>query len=602
MELESFKITNFRSIKDIKCTLSPKITVLAGKNEAGKTTILQALEALNNNWKFSTSNKPKHYDTNDSFVLECQFRLTKDEVAIISKETDYDIKSNELIVYRENNDPLQFEGSIIKELDDSSDELGSRLVDTLDELVSRLHPLLLLSNLSIMVALPQSFSLNDELVLHIKKQLNSLQQVLSKHPQNVKSPIQLLVDSITTHLDKIQSYINQQKEFEQKLTKMLPKIILFSSFNDLLPSEIQYHEFISKSTLIHKYRIVSDLLKLSQIDVEKFPQLDKQGRANAMNKGSRITSDLFGKHWHQNPIDISYRVDEPSVLFFIQDKGKETLFRPEERSKGLQWYISFFLRLTAEQGEKNIILIDEPGLYLHAKAQSDVLELLEELSENNQIIFSTHSPYLIDPTKLSRVRLVQSDRDGNTEITNFNTKADLETLTPIMTAIGLDITKGFAFPNKKNLVIEGVSDYFYLQGMIHYLKNNEKYQFPDDLIFVPCVGSGNVGSVTSLLHGYGLNYKILLDKKGTAKTKNSLIRDGLFEDRIIRVGSTDNDSIENLFDNKDQKMFGMIDNEKSKTLVSRDFYDRVTSKEKIPLSPKTISKFKELLDDIKKNF
>lgn len=208
---------------------------------------------------------------------------------------------------------------------------------------------------------------------------------------------------------------------------------------------------------------------------------------------------------------------------------------------------------------------------------------------------------MIDAKKLGRLRLVEKDDKTNKiEVRDHNAKARLDTLTPIITAIGLDITKGLAFPNKKNIIIEGVSDYFYIQGMLDYLKRKEKYSFPDDLVFIPCVGNTNVGNVASLLHGYGFNYKILLDRKGGQKTKNALIRDGISDERIIDVGKQETDSIEELFDEKDQTQFNMKDIDKSKKIISRNFYDRNTDqKNKITLSKKTVNNFRNLLDLIK---
>jgi len=258
--------------------------------------------------------------------------------------------------------------------------------------------------------------------------------------------------------------------------------------------------------------------------------------------------------------------------------------------------------LSAEGNENILLLIDEPGLYLHAKAQKDVLELIEEFSESNQIIFSTHSPYLIDSSKLGRLRLVTSNKDRKIEINEFNAKADIDTLTPIITAIGLDITQGLTFPKKKNITVEGVSDYYYLQAMLKYLKNNESYEFPDDLVFIPCVGSTKVGTVASFFHGYGLDYKILLDMKGTTKTKNALIRDGVDNERIINVGKEETDSIEELFDSEDIKKYNLISKEPSKKIISRNFYDEMSPKKsKKKLSVKTVTAFKKLFDNIKKN-
>ncbi|HYL66971.1 MAG TPA: AAA family ATPase [Nitrosopumilaceae archaeon] len=603
MQLESFEIKNFRSIKHVKCVLSPQITILAGKNEAGKTTILQALEALNDDWQFKETDKPQHIENDGKFELKCTFKISEDEKFLwLSKFTkDFTIKSNEVIIKRSNKEPTYVvTGNFV----DAALKIISEPLVNINNVRNKMLELnqLLASN-----AIPHSLNNVDKFELEsipIQNRINEINGIMTWI--NANNPLASItvnptINALIKNLNDLGDVLKKEQNFIEMVSQFLPRVVLFSSFNDVLPAEIQYTEFTNKEALRQNHRIVDDLAKLSGIDREKLVSSDNQTRANLTNKASRITSDAFGDHWNQNPIEISFRIDGSNVLFFIQDKGKDVLYRPEQRSKGLQWYIAFFLRLTAEDDQKRIFLIDEPGLYLHAKAQLDVLGLLEKLSENNQIIFSTHSPYLIDPTKLGRLRLVTNSVDSdNITINNFNTRADLETLTPIITAIGLDITKGLNFPNKRNIVIEGVSDYYYLQTMLYYLKN-EGYKFPDDVVFIPCVGNVNVGTVASLLHGYGLNYKILLDRKGTAKTRNSLIRDGVRDEKIIQVGKTNTDSIEDLFDPKDKKNYDLLNTESSKAIVSRNFYDKIVSKkEKNELSSDTIENFKKLFDEIKK--
>ena len=603
MQLQSFEIHNFRSIEYVKCAISPQITVLAGKNEAGKTTILQALGALNRDWQYKESDIPQHVENDGKFILKCLFKISEDQKASLSKKFGAESPSNisdELVIIRSNKEP-QFvvEGKFMENMM----EIISTTVNT-----DYIKTLMITANTALqMKGIPLAFQNVDNFEftpIGIQTKINEANGIVNwinaNNPGLIVELNSIMVP-VNNNLTRAFATVNKPQNLKDELLKLVPRVILFSSFNDILPSQIQYTEFVNVAALKQNNRIVDDLAQLSGLDRQKLSTGDSQNKANLMNKASKISSDEFGKHWHQSPIEISFRADGPLVLFFIQDKGKEVLYRPDQRSKGLQWYISFFLRLTSEGEENKILLIDEPGLYLHAKAQLDVLGLLEELAEKNQIIFTTHSPYLIDASKLGRLRLVTNNsKTGNTEINNFNTNADTETLTPIITAIGLDVTKGFAFPNKKNVVVEGVSDYYYLQAMLHYLKNNEKYDFPDDIIFIPCVGNNNVGTVVSLLHAYGLNYKILLDRKGTAKTKNALIKDGIAEMKIISVGKNSSDSIEELFDTKDQKNYNILDGGVSKTLISRGFYDKITSKkDKHIFSAPTLTNFRELFNEIK---
>jgi len=108
----------------------------------------------------------------------------------------------------------------------------------------------------------------------------------------------------------------------------------------------------------------------------------------------------------------------------------------------------------ANENIPNIILIDEPGLFLHAKAQEDVLSKLEDSAKKVQLIFATHSPYLLEADKLNRIRLIYHTKTYGTRIENkVHALADKETLTPILTAIGLELNAGIASLDKVNNVV-----------------------------------------------------------------------------------------------------------------------------------------------------
>ena len=217
-------------------------------------------------------------------------------------------------------------------------------------------------------------------------------------------------------------------------------------------------------------KIVQDFAKVSGLDLDEVIQTtDSQRRRNILSEHSATISGDFLNYWKQNELDLIAEPDGENLRLGVKELGKTMLFKPEQRSKGLQWFLSFYLRLNAEQGEINVILIDEPGLYLHAKAQKDVLKVLERTSQESQVIFSTHSPYLIDAKRLDRVRLILKNEKDGTKIESKIHKgvdANNETLTPIITAIGLDISNSFSIVGKKNVLLEGISDYYFMQALV----------------------------------------------------------------------------------------------------------------------------------------
>jgi len=262
--------------------------------------------------------------------------------------------------------------------------------------------------------------------------------------------------------------------------------------------------------------------------------------------------------------------------------------------------LAFYIRVTARSLEDkwNIILIDEPGLFLHAKAQKDILQKLEECSEKNQIIYTTHSPYLISPETLSRVRLVtKSEKDG-TKIGKITAKADKETLTPILTAIGDDLSAGIRVDKKNSIIVEGYSDYLWLLAFKKLL------EIKDEIYIIPAVGADSLVHVGSILFGWGLDPIFVLDNdnKGRQVSKKLKEKLSISEKRIILLPENKEGAIENLFSERDfQKHIKLDIQEGSKVLLANQFYRRVEKGEiKISdFSEETKKNFERFFEEIK---
>lgn len=558
---------------------------------------------LNEDSEFKNTDKPLNIENDGKFFLQCLFRISEDEKQSCFNRMGETIEtiSNEVIITKSGESKTyEIGGSFVDEIKRKIIELHLEKIAYANQQIMEINTMLKAASIQVQIQHINEKYPSDKDIASILQTLQATSALVTTPPHPQMATIVARIQECIKTVAPFQEVAKKINALDYEILDLIPRVVLFSSFDDILPSEIPYSEFVIEPTLKSKHKIVHDLMTLSKLDLAEFAKTDKQGRANLTNRASKVTSDSFGKFWNQEPIEISFRTDDPSVLFSVQNKGKETLYRPDQRSKGLQWFMSFFLRVTAEGSQNNLILIDEPGLYLHAKAQQDVLELLEEISKNNQVVFTTHSPYLIDAKKLGRIRLIIRNKSEITEIqNNFNKGADIETLTPIITAIGLDITKGLAFPNKMNIIIEGISDYYYLQAMLYYLQKKEKFKFSPDTVFIPCVGNTKVGSVISLLQGYGFDYKVLLDNKGTTRTKNSLLRDGVEEERIILAGIAESDSIEHLFDKDDLQKYELINEESGKTLTSKKFYDNVILGKYADFSKLSIDNFRSLFNKLK---
>jgi predicted ATP-dependent endonuclease of OLD family len=231
------------------------------------------------------------------------------------------------------------------------------------------------------------------------------------------------------------------------------------------------------------------------------------------------------------------------------------------RSKGFNWFFSFIVWFSKIQEDKDsnyILLLDEPGLNLHGKAQEDLLYFIEDLAKDYQIIYTTHSPFMVDSGKLHRVRTVV-ETDNGTKISDSIQEKDPDTLFPLQAALGYDIAQNL-FISKNNLLIEGVSDLIYLTIMSNILDASGRTGLREDITLVPTGGLDKVTAFISLIRGQKLKIACLLDtftdQKGKARLDNLIQKKIVQRNKICffdEFSSIDSDQadIEDLFEKEE---------------------------------------------------
>lgn len=333
---------------------------------------------------------------------------------------------------------------------------------------------------------------------------------------------------------------------------------------------------------------------------------EAQDLKNKINKVLKDKIELdFNNFYNQENIQMSIGFDGNCISLFIN--SSDNTMNISERSRGLRWYLSMFIDMKANNlsDKKVIYLIDEPAVYLHPNAQKQVLEFLKSLTQNqNQLIYATHSPYMIDSDEFQKVRALQKE-EGITKIYNkiYNSElskvSKLETLSPILDAIGLDLRYNLGPSNQMlNIVTEGITDYMYISAMANYLEIEGIY-------ILPSVGAPNVDQLACILIGWGLNFKILLDydkagNEAAKKLKNlnlEINKDYYFltgKDKFNREDETV--VIEDLVNEKDISEM-KIDENAEKIIKARMFKTKVENK-KVDLSEETVRNFGQLFESL----
>lgn len=553
LKLKRFRIKNYKSIIDTNDVWLSEagITIFAGKNESGKSSILEALRDFSVDRDISEEAKP--LNTND---LEPQITLTfdidKDCIKFLetSLQTtfekvviDYLLKKAFISITKNFNNEYFLETELIDYINDYFNKCYQQSYQKFSELIEVFNNESLFDDFKF-TELPENGPnyVLQEYWLNIEAYLNNKDKHQAKGALRELNNIKKLITPFSNYFNEIDFIETLLKEIKQ----LLPKIVYFNVFDDLLEFEVPINQLEEKE-------VIRDFAHLANIDLAKLTNLDNlQKRRHYLSEKSAKISNEFKNDWIQDDINLVCGSEGEIILFGIEEKGKHILFRFEQRSKGFQWFLSFYIKLNASNSDDVILLIDEPGLYLHAKAQEDVLKVFEKLIQRNkstQVLFSTHSPYLIDTNFLNRLRLVEKkDIEGTIVHNKYYKDADLDTLTPIITKIGLDITKSLSLTNNMNVLLEGISDYFYLQAMKYFLKPKSKSEI-EKIAFIPCVGAQNVPNLASLMIGWGLDYIVILDNDKAGDNASTTLTKKLDVDtsKIIRVSNDSTDAIEDLF-------------------------------------------------------
>lgn len=214
----------------------------------------------------------------------------------------------------------------------------------------------------------------------------------------------------------------------------------------------------------------------------------------------------FREWWKQGDYRFRFAADGDYFRIWVSDDRRPEDIELESRSTGLQWFFSFFLVFLVERRDAHkgaILLLDEPGLSLHPLSQRDLSAFFENLAQTNPLIYTTHSPFLVDADHLDRVRLVYVDQAGATAVSSdlraqSRATAEGRSVYAVHAALGLSVSDAM-LQGCTSVVVEGPSDQFYLTAMKTVLIAKGKYAPKRELLFVPAGGAKGVNAIVPIV-------------------------------------------------------------------------------------------------------
>ena len=526
MKLKNVTIHKYKSIEtDQSFQVQDDLTVLVGMNESGKTSILEALAKSN---YFQKDNKFQ-YNTTQDYPRKEKKKLDKSGEDPSAISCTYSIPQNLL--------------------EQISEELGSNVFNKNEIHIS--HNFSNKTKFSDLKVNIQKFIEGKTRELRISSKTLNDKLLACGNIAALDSLINEYKDqNIISGLKKLEKYFKNELEWRNPLGEYIARTYLFPNLPKFLyydeyyalPSRISIENLQGEELKDEELKTAKALFELADININKITDSENYEDFKAELEATQaIISDELFKYWETNKnleivFDIEKKIQpERSTVEHILDirVKNRTLgvsLPLKNRSKGFNWFFSFlvwFKKIQEDRNNSYILLLDEPGLNLHAAAQNNLLTFLSDLSKDYQIIYTTHSPFMIKSESLNKVRTVL-ETDKGSIISDSVQEKDPNTLFPLQAALGYNVAQNL-YISPKNLLVEGVSDLIYLQTMSGILDNEgNKQGLSPDITIVPTGGLEKVATFISLLRGNDLKSVCLLDSftdpKGEAKLNNLVVQ------------------------------------------------------------------------------
>lgn len=544
MRLLEAIVNNYRCVGS-NCVLSldHKITALVGKSETGKTTILKALQRFFDRDAYGANEACSWAPPADDHVM-CAIRFEpNEEERNVLGQLDQSFSSAQSIVIAKLKDGTH---KIVEPDVGTSTTLkpSDKFVRRIQNLRARARTLLRLT-----AAFLSAYGDNElQTAATVFRDEVNVRKILHPHttPELQKAALSEAISQLDAYVARVttlQAHAENparilrtravrlrndihrtadQIEFEgqeasavpiEAVLDLLPRALLVSD-KDIQPiaDVVPLSELTSE-----KHSAILNLLALGKIAEAGLAIEDETERNRRLHWGAEAASRALTQRWSQEEVKVTFDVSGGMLrLGFISEEGHYG--NPSQRSEGFLWFLTFLLNFASDAPQEGgtLFLLDEPGIHLHASAQGDLLRLLETIAGHSQMVYTTHSPYMINKNFPWRIRAVRKNRRGvDPQGTCVDSKpyasATGRAWEPIRSSIGLSSGNSL-FLAGKNLVVEGISDQIILAALSQRLSRDGGPSVDLDRICItPAGGADKVYALAHLCHAEAEVTVVLLD-------------------------------------------------------------------------------------------
>lgn len=595
MKLVRYQVTNFRSVKDSGWIEVDGVSALIGVNESGKTNLLLPLWKLNPAREGAiqpTSDYPKSIfgevraKPGDFTFIRAEF-ATGDLATTLAQMTNVPSEQLDIVCVSK-----RFDGAMCVSFPNYKAVTSIARADVQGELDSAITDLGQLEALkpeeafktTLLALLPTLAPAGGGDEWRESDFVGAIAAIRERLP-GTPAKTSTLVPRTTRTIDALETWLAEirspkptsNQEAVDFVCKAVPKFVYYSNYGNL-DSEIYLPHVVQnmartdlgakESAKVRTLKVLFNFVRLQPNEIQQLGQdfkdtgnptrkpTDAEIEAIAERKrersillqsaGTSLTKK-FKDWWKQGDYRFRFEADGDHFRIWVADDRRPEEIELESRSTGLQWFLSFYLIFLVEsEGEHDdaILLLDEPGLSLHPLAQRDLSAFFENLSHSNQILYTTHSPFLVDADRLDRVRKVYVAEDGSTKASANLREAGADRLQPgaayaVHSALNLNVAESLLV-GCLPVVVEGQSDQHYLTMIKSLLIGAGKIRPHRELVFPPAGGTKTLRLTAAILTGRdeALPFALLDGDVMGAKMATEL-KTSLYQDDPSKLLSTD---------------------------------------------------------------
>ncbi|MEX2348687.1 MAG: AAA family ATPase [Nitrosopumilaceae archaeon] len=559
MRLRKFRVRAFRCIHDSGEIKVGDLAAFIGKNESGKTTILEALTLLNKDSKVSEldlCDEMAEELKSEIKIVEGEFELTEKEIGLVREKFPNLSDIKKIKIFRTQTNPkMQYDFGDVKISGDADKRINSW-----ENFVEKIHNFVLTIPNPVRIKLDTKFleghaPRTRDVFNSMMAEFNNNVYLLASQERQVISAWEQIYRDIDHTYDTLLIGTTERSALENFVEERLhPRFVYFSDYKKIL-GNIDLDEFLKETRGVRpkgleyveqfdKAETVKNLFYLAELDMDKLEEVQNSPSRliKLLHTASRKLTDRLNPAWKGDPIHVELRFNPGNILSVVisdihKDGTVTNMGLLNRRAEGFKWTFSFIVNFAAEtqrsELKEAILLLDEPARNLHPTQSRGISDLLKGLAGSNQILYATHSPFMIFDYTPGNLLVVELDKRKHLSHIYYDYwNADDSTLTPILYGLSRGLVESISdreigSNSRPVIIVETMSDSMYLNAFDKFLKDPNLSMNP--LNIVPAYNKNSVLPLAIFYRNHCYNTFVLLDNTEMSRQISTMLQTNGFK-------------------------------------------------------------------------